>query len=75
MSTKIIVYAKPGAKENKVERVDDGHFVVSVKEPPQDGRANAAIEKILAEYFGIARSCVAIVHGRTSKRKIIEVQN
>ncbi|PIV45904.1 hypothetical protein COS23_01900, partial [bacterium (Candidatus Moisslbacteria) CG02_land_8_20_14_3_00_36_53] len=31
---KIFVKAKPLAKESKVEKIDDTHFVVSVKEPP-----------------------------------------
>ena len=48
---KIFVKAKPDSNENKVEKIDDSNFVVSVKDPPVQGRANRAIVKILSEYF------------------------
>lgn len=70
---KILVYAKAGARENKVEQVDDAHLVVSVKEPAQDGRANTAIEEVVAAYFNVAKSRARIVSGKTSRRKIIEI--
>jgi uncharacterized protein YggU (UPF0235/DUF167 family) len=40
---KIFVKTKPKSKENKVEKIDDQHFTVSVKEPPMDNKANLAI--------------------------------
>ncbi len=74
MDMKIIVHAKPLAKENKIEKVDDTTFVVSVKEPPIQGRANQAICALLAEYFHTSKSRVSIVSGYTSRRKIIVIQ-
>jgi len=56
---KIFVKAKPNAK--------------SVKEPPRQGRANAAIARALAEYFGVPLSSVRIISGFSSKQKIFEV--
>ena len=50
---KIFVKAKPNAKVERVEKIDETHFVVAVKEPPLRGKANAAIVSALAEYFGI----------------------
>lgn len=69
----INVKAKPGAKENKIEKLDDEHFVVSVKEPPVQGRANAAIIKLLAGYFGVMPSDIAIVSGHISRNKIVRI--
>ncbi|PIU99698.1 MAG: hypothetical protein COS58_00880, partial [Candidatus Tagabacteria bacterium CG03_land_8_20_14_0_80_41_22] len=60
---KIFVKAKPGAKAEKMEKIDDSHFTVSVKEPPIQGMANLAIIKVFAEYFGVAPSNVKIVSG------------
>ena len=34
---KIFVKAKPNASEGKIDKVDEVHFVVSVKEPPPAG--------------------------------------
>lgn len=65
--------AKPGAYEEGVEKIDDLHYVVSVKEPPVQGRANHAIIKALAEYFGVAVLNVKIISGFTSRQKIVEI--
>ncbi|KKW15736.1 MAG: hypothetical protein UY56_C0027G0003 [Parcubacteria group bacterium GW2011_GWA1_50_14] len=70
---KIFVKAKPSAKEEHVEKVSDAEFIVSVKEPPVRGAANAAIIRALAEYFQKPVSSVRIVLGHTARRKIIEV--
>jgi hypothetical protein len=61
------------AYENKVEKIDDTHFTVAVKEPPQNGLANKGIVRNLAEYFKVAPSQVVIKKGFTSKQKIIEI--
>lgn len=70
---KIFVKAKPGAKENKVEKLDDEHFVVSVTEPPIQGRANKAIVEELGEYFSTSVSNITIISGHTSRNKVVEV--
>ena len=71
---KIFIKAKPDAWENLVEKIDDTHFVVSVKEPPIQGRANRAIVKLLADYFKTTILNVKIVSGHTSRNKIIVVE-
>lgn len=70
---KIFVKAKPRAKENKIEKIDDSNFIVSVKAAPIEGRANQAITRALAEYFKIPSSKIKIISGHTSKQKIIDI--
>lgn len=78
---KIFVKAKPGAKVARVERIDEGlfgaerdpHFIVAVKEPPVDGRANRAIEQAIADYFNVPPKEVRVIGGFTSRNKILEV--
>lgn len=70
---KIFVKAKPGAKEESVEKIDNTHFIVAVKEPPVRGRANAAIAKNLAARLGVVSSRVRLVHGFSIKQKVFEV--
>ena len=41
------ITAKPNAKEDCIEKIDESHYRVSVKEPPVQGMANRAIIKIL----------------------------
>jgi uncharacterized protein len=70
---KINVKAKAGAREQKVEKVDDANFVVWVKEPPVDGKANFAITRALAEYFGVSSYNVRLISGSSSKQKVFEI--
>lgn len=70
---KITVKAKPASKEEKVEKITEFEFVVSVKEPPVQGRANMAIIKALAQYFRVSPSQVRLVSGFTSRQKVFEI--
>jgi len=70
---KIFVKAKPFAQEEKIKKVDEINFIVAVKEPPKDGKANRAIIKALALYFNIAPSRVNLISGFSSKKKVFEV--
>jgi len=70
---RIIVQAKPGAREENVEKVDELTYRVSVKEPPVQGRANEAICRVLAAHFGVPKASVTIISGATSRNKIIDI--
>lgn len=70
---KIFVGAKPGSKNEEVEEIDENHFVVKVKEPPRQGRANKAIIKALAEHLDIATFRIKLVSGFSSKQKVFEI--
>jgi uncharacterized protein (TIGR00251 family) len=70
---KIIVKAKPGARENKVEKVDENNYVVWVKAIPKDSKANTAIIKLLAEYFNTSPLYVEIVSGHMARTKVIKI--
>lgn len=70
---KLFITVKPRAKMEKVERIDGTHFIINVREPPLDGRANEAIKKALAEYFDVSNSRVRIIFGFSSRHKVIEI--
>jgi hypothetical protein len=70
---RISVKAKPSSREEKVEKIDDSNFVVSVKEPPEKGKANEAIRNALAVYFKTGSSRVKIISGYSSRNKVIEI--
>lgn len=70
---KIFIKAKPMSYEEKVEKIDESHFLVCVTEPPQNGLANKGIVRALANYFKVAPSRVVIKKGFTSKQKIVEI--
>jgi uncharacterized protein len=47
---------------------------VRVTEPPLDGRANAALVKLIAKRAGIAKGRVSIVRGERSREKVVRVE-
>jgi len=71
---KFFVTAKTSAKERKVKRIDKQHLAVWVKERPQKGKANKAIKEAVADYLGIPKSDISILHGKTSKHKVLGVK-
>lgn len=70
---KIFAQAQPNAREEKIEKIDETHFTVAVREPPVNGLANAAIRKVLAGHFKVAPSCVRLVFGFSSRQKVFEI--
>jgi hypothetical protein len=72
---KINVLVKPNAKENRIEKIGNNQFSVQVKARPQRGKANQAVIGVLAEYFGVAKSCVVLLKGEKSKQKVFSIIN
>lgn len=71
---RISIKVKPNAKQERLERVSENSFSLWVKEKPQEGKANEAAAKILAEHFGVAKSEVVLLKGRASRQKIFEIK-
>ena len=69
---KIKVKVKPNSRTEGVSREGD-NFIIKVKEPPREGKANQAVIKLLAQHFGVPQSQVRILSGFRSRNKIIEV--
>lgn len=67
------VHVRPGARRTAVEGDHGGALAVRVAVPPAQGRANEAVRAILADAFGVRRSAVHIVTGRSSRRKEVRV--
>ena len=69
---KIQVKVKPNSRTEDVSLEGDS-FIVRVKEPPREDKANQAVIKLLAQHFGVSQSRVRILSGFRSKNKFIEV--
>ena len=70
---RLFVKVTARSRQESVESTDKAHYTIRVKEPPVDGKANDAVTRILAEHFNIRRSQVAILSGRASKNKVVEI--
>jgi hypothetical protein len=51
----------------------DGVILARVSAPPVDGKANAALCRLLAKALGVAPSRVTIVRGQTARDKVVRV--
>ena len=72
---RIVVTVKPRAKQEKLERQDEGHYTVWVTAAPEGGKANQAVIAVLADQFKVAKSRIRIVMGKTHREKLIETDD
>lgn len=65
----INVIAKTNQRKSSVEFDSERNcYIVSVKSPPEDNKANLEIIKLLSKHFG---KQARIISGKTSKRKLV----
>ena len=70
--TEIAVRVTPRASRNAV--LADGDAIrVTVTTVPEDGKANAAVVKLLAKALGVAKSRLVLVRGASSRDKVFRV--
>ena len=67
--TIIPVHAQPGAKRNGLLGERAGALRVAVTAAPEKGKANAAIQAVLAESLGCRPSQIGLLSGETSRQK------
>lgn len=67
--TVLPVRAQPGARKNAVLGERAGALRVAVSAAPEKGKANAAIQEVLAEAIGCRPSQIGLISGETSREK------
>jgi len=60
-------------KKDKIVKRKDDEFEVRVKKA-EEGRANRAVIKILANYFKIDESMIRLIKGFKERNKIFEIK-
>jgi uncharacterized protein (TIGR00251 family) len=68
------VRAVPGASADRVVGWREGALRVRVSAPPERGRANEALARLLAKALGVRASAVEVVAGTTSRDKTVSVE-
>ena len=68
------VRAQPGARKDEIagERADS--LKIRITAPPEKGRANEAIIRLLAKKLGLKKSAISVVYGETSRDKKILIK-
>ncbi len=62
------------AKTEIAGKMSDGTLKVKIAAPPEKGKANDALCEFLATLYGVARSAVTIVSGRSAALKLVRVE-
>lgn len=62
------------AKRNEIAGWRDGVLQVRVAAPPVEGKANASVLKLLAKRLRLPRSSLIVVQGKTSRDKVIRIE-
>lgn len=70
----ISVSVKPNSKEEKLEKISDFEYKISVKKPAERGRANARVINLISKEFGVSFKDVKI-KTPSSRKKIVEIRN
>ncbi len=73
-TAKIAVRLRPGAGSDELVGMKEGVLQARVKAPPVEGRANAALCKLIAKRVGVAPSKVSVIRGGKSRDKLVRVE-
>jgi uncharacterized protein len=74
MAARIIqVKVTPRARVSSLTEAADGTWVAKLKSPPVDGKANAELIALVAEYFKCSRSAVLIKSGASGRLKLVRI--
>ena len=73
MSAALRVRVTPRAGRNEIAGERDGVLLVRVTVPPEGGRANTAVCRLIAKELGIGSTRVSVVRGARSREKLVQV--
>jgi uncharacterized protein len=72
-STRLRLRVSPGAARAGISGRHGEAWKVRVTAPPEDGRANEAVLRLLAETLAMPRNAVSLVSGHGGRDKVVEL--
>ncbi len=76
MSVRLQVRVHPGSHHpGLVSRMADGSLKLAVAEAPEGGKANRAVEALVAGLLSLERARVRVVAGAAARRKVVEIED
>ncbi|MBI5913365.1 DUF167 domain-containing protein [Candidatus Azambacteria bacterium] len=70
---RFFIHVKPKSSTARVEQKNEKELTVWVREVPEDGKANDAVVRAVAEHFDVAPSRVKILRGASGRKKVVEI--
>ena len=74
MSAKLHVRVQPGASRARIVGMLGDALKVAVTAPPEKGKANKAMSRLLANELGLAQGAVRVAAGIASRRKTVDIE-
>jgi hypothetical protein len=65
---------KPRSRTDALDGESQGALLVRLAAPPVEGRANAALARLLGRVVGVAPSSVKILRGATGREKLLKFE-
>ena|SRR5712691_3066893 len=72
-STRLRLRVSPGARRERVVGRHGEAWKLAVAQPPEDGRANEAVLRLVATALSVPRDAVTLVSGAASRDKIVQL--
>ena len=72
--TKLKIKVVPGASRSEISGWLDDMLKIRVAAPPEKGKANGAVETLLAKKLGLPKRSVSITTGKGAQKKVVEIQ-
>jgi hypothetical protein len=73
VKTRITVHVTPRSGRDSIEAGAGGVLQIRVTAAPDEGKANAAVCKVLADKLDVPKTSVRVVRGQNARTKQIEV--
>ena len=61
------------AKSELAGELSDGVLKVKIAVPPEKGKANEELCRVLAKHYGVPRTSVSILSGHTASLKLVKI--
>lgn len=73
---RISLHVQPGAKRSALAgSYGDNALKLAIQAPPVDGKANEAVQKLLATWMGCPKGKVTLLSGQTSRDKVFFISD
>lgn len=69
----LTLHVQPGAKRTDVAGLHGEALKIRLAAPPVEGRANEALLKFIAEFFGVPLRQVELKQGGQSRHKVVAI--
>jgi len=75
MKTLLPVKIQPNSSKNEIAGFEGEVLKIRIKAAPEKDKANLELIRFLSKKFNISRSDITIIKGRTSRKKMLQLEN